>query len=270
MENKMKDPTAVKEQYSDGRNLKTRLSIHDKYSTNKLGFYPWIHQQLSLKENQRVLELGCGMGELWDNHIQQLPAGTSLILSDFSEGMVEAVRSRFSTYSGVSYEQINIEEIPYEAESFDIVIANMMLYHVPDLSKGLEEVRRVLKKEGIFYCATFGEKGIQRYLTKTLSQFGIRIDINGSFTLQNGADILRKHFPLVDRTDYEDALEITEIGDLLDYIYSMSSVGNLGNANRDELRRCFDAKKDEKGILQIPKEYGMFRSRRGDTNVSKY
>lgn len=270
MENKMKDPTAVKEQYIDGRNLKTRLSIHDKYSTNKLGFYPWIYQQLQWKENQRVLELGCGMGELWENRIQQLPSGTSLILSDFSEGMVEAIQERYSSCQGVSFEQINIEEIPYEAESFDIVIANMMLYHVPNLTKGLNEVERVLKKGGTFYCATFGENGIQHYLTDSLGRFGIHIDINGSFTLQNGADILGKHFPIVERTDYEDALWVTEIEDLINYIYSMSSVGNLGNVTREELLRCFEQKKDERGILQIPKEYGMFRCRKGGSDVSEY
>lgn len=35
------------------------------------------------------------------------------------------------------------------------VIANRMLYHVPDLNKGLSEARRVLKNGGPFYCATY-------------------------------------------------------------------------------------------------------------------
>jgi ubiquinone/menaquinone biosynthesis C-methylase UbiE len=138
----------------------------------------------------------------------------------------------------------------------------MMLYHVPDLQKGLQEVNRVLKTGGTFYCATFGENGIQGYLTNTLGGYGIHIDINGSFTLQNGADILKKHFAVVDRRDYIDALEVTETEDLLDYLYSMASIGNLGNVTRDELYRCFEASKNEKGIIHIPKEYGMFVCRK--------
>ncbi len=261
-ENRMKDAKAVKEQYSNSKNLNTRISIHEKYSVNQLGFSNWLYQQYEFNDNMRILELGCGTGDLWRNRIDQLNPGTSLILSDFSEGMVEVVRNKFSLSPRVTFEKINIEAIPYEAESFDMVIANMMLYHVPDLQKGLQEVKRVLKRGGSFYCATFGENGIQGYLTRTLGGYGIKIDINGSFTLQNGADILKNHFTEVNRKDYIDALQVTETEDLLDYIYSMASISNLGNVTRDELYRCFEACKDEKGIIHIPKEYGMFISRK--------
>ena len=44
--------------------------------------------------------------------------------------------------------------------TFEIVIANSMLYHVPEIDKALSEVRRVLKKDGVFYAATSGENGI--------------------------------------------------------------------------------------------------------------
>lgn len=257
-ENRMKDAKAVKEQYCNSTNLSTRMSIHEKYSVNKLGFGNWLYQQYEFIDNMRILELGCGTGDLWTNRVDRLGPGTSLILSDFSEGMVEGVRNKFSYNPRVSFEQINIEEIPYEEESFDMVIANMMLYHVPNLQKGLHEVRRVLKKGGSFCCATFGENGIQGCLTNTLIGYGIHIDINGSFTLQNGADILKKHFTDVKRRDYIDALEVTETEDLLDYLYSMASIGNLGNVTREEPYRCFEDSKDEKGIIHIPKEYGMF------------
>jgi SAM-dependent methyltransferase len=258
----MKDAKAVKEQYCNSANLSTRISIHEKYSVNKLGFGNWLYQQYEFKEKMRILELGCGTGELWTNRIEEFPSGTSLVMSDFSEGMVEVVRNKYASYQGVSCEQINIEAIPFEAESFDLVIANMMLYHVPNLHEGLSEVHRVLKKDGYLYCATFGENGIQKYLTHTLGKFGMHIDINGSFTLQNGAELLGKHFADVDRLDYIDALEVTETEDLLAYLDSMASIGNLGNATREELYRCFEEEKDEKGIILIPKEYGTFRCRK--------
>lgn len=262
-ENCMKDAKAVKEQYSSSTNLKTRMSIHEKYSVNQLGFGNWLYQQYEIEDGMRILELGCGTGDLWTNHIGSLKPGASLILSDYSEGMVEVVRNKFSSNQRVSFEQINIEEIPYEDESFDMIIANMMLYHVPDLQKGLGEVYRVLRKSGSFYCATFGENGIQQYLTRSLSNYGVRIDISGNFTLQNGADILGKYFTEVDRRDYADALRVTETEDLLDYLYSMTSIGYLGNITREELYHIFESEKDEKGIIHIPKEYGMFVCKRG-------
>ena len=257
-DNRMNNKEAVKEQYSDSRNLNTRMSIHEKYSVNKQGFGNWIYGQYQLRDNMRILELGCGTGDMWTGRIDQLKPGSSLVLADFSEGMVKEVRTKFSADPQVSFEQINIEEIPYEAESFDAVIANMMLYHVPRLHQGLAEVYRVLKKEGAFYCATFGENGIQRCLTRHLAGYGVSINVSGSFTLQNGGEILREHFSKVRRTDYMDALEVTDTQDLVEYIYSMASIGNLGNVTKDELYRCFDAAKDSRGIIHIPKEYGMF------------
>lgn len=63
-ENRMNHASAVKEQYSDSNNLNTRMSIHEKYSVNKLGFGNWLYQQYQLKDSMRILELGCGTGDL--------------------------------------------------------------------------------------------------------------------------------------------------------------------------------------------------------------
>ena len=59
--------------------------------------------------------------------------------------MVAAVKEAFAAYAQVSCDVVNIEAVPYADSSYDVVIANMMLYHVPDLHKGLSEVRRGLK-----------------------------------------------------------------------------------------------------------------------------
>lgn len=108
----------------------------------------------------RVLELGCGTGSMWVGKGDLVKKCGKLILSDFSEGMLEQTRETLKDLKGIEYQTIDIQNIPYEEHTFDIVIANMMLYHVPDLQKGLREVRRVLKEGGRFYCATFGKNGI--------------------------------------------------------------------------------------------------------------
>ena len=53
---------------------------------------------------------------------------------------------------GVKFECADIQNLPYQDASFDVVIANMMLYHVPDIARGLSEVRRVLRRDGRFFC----------------------------------------------------------------------------------------------------------------------
>lgn len=140
--------------------MKTRISIHEKYSANKQGFGNWIFEQYNISENNKVLELGCGNGVIWKDNYHKLPPDVYLILSDFSEGMLTEAKNNIIKSDTLSFQQIDIQNIPLPDNGFDIVIANMMLYHVPDLNKGLSEVRRVLKKDGTFYCATYGEHGI--------------------------------------------------------------------------------------------------------------
>jgi hypothetical protein len=71
-------------------------------------------------------------------------------------------------------------------------------------------------------------------------------------------EILSKEFSSVDRFDYIDCFEITGTNDLLDYIFSLSSIAGAKGLDRDELFNFFEKQKNESGIIRIPKEYGMF------------
>ena len=62
------DKKVVEKQYATSANLNTRISIHDKYSTNKQGFGNWIYSHYEIENGTRVLELGCGTGSMWKGH----------------------------------------------------------------------------------------------------------------------------------------------------------------------------------------------------------
>lgn len=254
---KINDTSVVKQQYATANNLNTRISIHDKYSINKIGFGNWIFSNYKIDKGMNVLELGCGTGDMWNNRESVINTCAKLILSDFSEGMVATTKDNIGNYDNLEYRVIDIQDIPYENETFDIVIANMMLYHVPDIDKGLAEVRRVLKKSGYFYCATYGEHGIIEYLSKILSKYGVEDNINKNFTLQNGYEILSKNFSKVEKLEYLDSLAVTNVDDMVEYIYSLSGMTSLNNVPKPIIK---DILKNNliNGVLNVPKEYGMF------------
>ena len=249
----------VKQQYANANNLNTRISIHDKYSTNKMGFGNWIVSNYRIDKGMKVLELGCGTGDMWKNREGLIKLCSKLILSDFSEGMLSTTKNNIGECNNVDYKVIDIQEIPFENETFDVVIANMMLYHVPDIDKGLAEVRRVLKRGGLFYCATYGEHGIIEYLSKILSAYGVEDNINKNFTLQNGYEILSKTFSRVEKLGYIDSLAVTNIDDMVEYIYSLSSMTSLNSVPRQVIKEIL-IDNTTNGILNVPKEYGMFIS----------
>ena len=254
---KINDMSVVKQQYATANNLNTRISIHEKYSTNKMGFGNWIMSNYRIGKGMKVLELGCGTGNMWKNRETLISNCSKLILSDFSEGMIAAAKENVGNYDTIEYKVLDIQEIPYENETFDIVIANMMLYHVPDIHKGLTEVRRVLKKDGTFYCATYGEHGIIEYLSKLLAAYGVEDNINKNFTLQNGYEILSKSFSKVEKIEYVDSLAVTNIDDMVNYIYSLPSMTSLSNIPKHIIKTTL-MQNLTNGILNVPKEYGMF------------
>ena len=251
------DKTVVEKQYTTSTNLNTRISIHDKYSTNKQGFGNWIFSHYEIDDGARVLELGCGTGSMWKGHEALIKKCSQLVLSDFSDAMVETTKNNVGVHPNITYRSIDIQNIPYDASTFDAVIANMMLYHVPDLSKAHAEVRRVLKPTGKFYCATYGEHGIVEYLSKLLGEYGVEDNVNKNFTLQNGAEILSPVFKNVEKKIYEDSLAVTNIADLVDYIYSLSSMSSLSNVPREKIQTLLQSHMLN-GVLTVPKEYGMF------------
>lgn len=248
----------MKSQYKDSSKLNTRISLHNKYSVNKTGFGNWILSNYRIEKGMRILELGCGTGDMWQGHQDMLGEASELVLTDFSEGMLQATRKNLGETQNITYKVVDIQQIPFADASFDIVIANMMLYHVADIEKALSEVKRVLKSKGTFYCATYGERGIiMQHVADLLKDVSMRAGLNKRFTLQNGRELLENYFSQVFRLDYEDALEITDVEDLLDYVCSSPSMANLEYFDRAAAKKILEGNMVD-GVLFIPKEQGMF------------
>lgn len=256
----LNNQSAVKAQYASSDNLSTRISIHTKYSTNKQGFGNWIAAHYPVCTGMSLLEFGCGTGAAWLNQSKIVDACSKIILTDFSEGMLAKAKDTLKQYPNIDYAVVDIQNIPYADQSFDLVIANMMLYHVPDIPRALSEVRRVLRKGGVFCCATYGENGIMEYLAELFRKYDVAKEANHTFTLQNGKKQLQTYFDVVERYDYEDSLEVTDVNDLADYISSLSGMSLLRTLPRETIIKVLNTATVD-GVLKVPKEYGLFLSR---------
>lgn len=253
----------VKEQYADDKNLLTRIKLHEKHSTNHYGFPNWLFDQYQFTDNCRILELGCGTGTFWETRINNLPCGSHIVLSDFLDNMVNNVWRKYSKYPNVLVQRIDIQDIPFPSDSFDFVIANHMLYHVPDLSKAISEVYRILKPKGIFYCTTNGTEGMSEYLHNALKQFNPAIDAfreRYSFSLQNGYSVLVKYFDNIKLIEYIDSLRVTETQDLINWIESTITINDFSKNGLVGLYDYFEDIRREKGSIDIPKQSGIFIS----------
>ena len=251
------DSEAVKEQYSTSKGLDIRIAFHDKYSTNKQGYGSWLVSNYDIRKGMSVLEVGCGTGVLWRGHDDLIARCGLLMFTDLSEGMLSVARENIGERKNVAYALADIQGIPFDDDSFDVVIANSMLYHVPNIENGTHEVRRVLKNGGVFYCATYGEHNFTDVLASWFELDGESFKPNHNFTMQNGEQILKTAFSNVEAKFYEDSLHISNIDDLIDYLRSLVSLKAISDLPSDRIHEIL-TRHSCNGAIDLPKEYGMF------------
>lgn len=254
------EETNIIEQYKNAKNLNDRISLHEKYSTNKQGWFNWLFYQIDFSRVNRLLELGCGNGKLWQENRIEL-RNREIFLSDISEGMVEEVRNKLG--SDFNCIVADAEKIPFKDSYFDTIIANHVLFYLNDLNLGLKEIDRVLKSDGILYCSTYG-KNHMKEITEIVQSFDSRINLSNHslydiFGLENGEDILSKYFSNIQRMDYQDSLEITESKPLIDYI--MSCHGNQNEILGPRLNEFIEYIEEllkKNGKIVVTKQAGLF------------
>ena len=252
------------DQYKDSSNLDARVEIHRRFSTNPYGWFNWVFDTLlKLPAKAKILELGSGPAYLWKECSNRIPAGWDIALSDLSSGMVDAAwRNLVVTGRNFKFKEIDAQSIPFEDETFDMVIANFMLYHVPDRPKAIAEIKRVLKPGGHLIAATVGDHHLQEmmevlrkvHISKTWESYA------NPFTLESGLEQLKPFFPNVTMSRYEDNLQVTEIEPMMAYVRSSLRAADL---SEDELAKVrVDLKNDlkEKGKIFITKDSGLFEA----------
>lgn len=241
----------MKNQYGTTSKLLGRIALHEKYSRNRQPFYEWIRGNLPLKPGTRVLELGCGTGALWRE--TTLPEETRLTLIDQSEAMIQAAKESTRHLPEVTALTADARELPFADASFDLVIASMVLHFIPETEQAVRECRRVLKPGGTFCAVTMGERGHNQALAEMLN---VPWQGYSYFTLENGEKMLRRAFASVRMVPREDALDVTDLRDIVAYLRTLPwpclkkwSDEALLDALNPHMRG---------GVLSLPKAYGMF------------
>jgi len=254
------EETNIIEQYKNAKNLNDRICLHEKYSTNSQGWFNWLFEKIDFSKVNRLLELGCGNGKLWQENKIDL-RNREIFLSDISEGMVEEVRNKLG--SDFNCIVADAEKIPFKDAYFDSIIANHVLFYLNDLNQGLKEISRVLKPKGVLYCSTYGSNHMKE-ITDIVQSFDSRINLSNHslydvFGLENGESILKQYFTSVQRMDYQDSLEITESKPLIDYI--MSCHGNQNEIlgpRLSEFKEYIEELLQNDGKIVVTKQAGLF------------
>lgn len=97
------------------------------------------------KDNMRLLEAGVGSGK----NIEYYPDNIKIYAIDFSPKMIQEAEKKAKKYNReVKLLEMDIQDLNFEDNNFDLIVTSCVFCSVPDPVKGLKELKRVLKKDG--------------------------------------------------------------------------------------------------------------------------
>lgn len=258
----------IVDQYKNSSNTKIRISLHKEFKTNPEGWFEWNYKQYNLSSTTKVLELGCGNGELWNVNQKNLPTGISILLSDVSIGMLKDAKDNLNGVKGnFRFMQFDCHKIPLQNEIFNVVIANHVVFYLKERDKFYKEVTRVLKDDGYFYCSAYAKEHMKE-ITNLVKEFDPNIslsevDLYEIFGLENGETELSSYFPSVELFIYEDYLLVDKAEALLDYILSCHGNQHEHLKNRYVEFKDFLTKRiQQNGFIKITKKAGVFKCKK--------
>jgi ubiquinone/menaquinone biosynthesis C-methylase UbiE len=135
------DPTAPA-QYDGWARVYDRL--WRRYMNQTL---PVIRQTAAVTDDERVLDLACGTGELL-YRIAQRPPQAELVGVDLASGMVDRARQKLSGTPRAQVQQADGHDLPFADNAFDAILCANTFHYFTHPSVVLAEGRRVLRPEG--------------------------------------------------------------------------------------------------------------------------
>ena len=137
------DPEAVREFERAGWN-RAAAAYEQSFATATRQFIEPLLDAAGIASGTKVLDLCCGPGFVG---AQAQTRGAIVSGLDFSSAMLAEARARFST---ITFDRGDAEAPPYPDASFDAVVSNFGIHHVPRPALALTEVRRILRPGGKF------------------------------------------------------------------------------------------------------------------------
>jgi ubiquinone/menaquinone biosynthesis C-methylase UbiE len=254
-------------QYSSSKKYEARVYLSRKFKTNPKSKYEWIFDHFPKRENLNILELGCGTGLFWLANRNNIVKSWSIILSDYSEGMLETTRNSLSRLNyNFNYEIIDAESIQYPDNTFDIILANNMLYHIQNRGIAIKNIKRTLKDDGVFIASTMGKNDIyelHNHLYAFLESKNNRFRFKElAFSLGNGMEQLTKYFKNVVMEKYENQLMINEADAIVRYYLSFNGIYDniviLPEEYINDFRIYLQDILDKEDVITTTKDEGIF------------
>jgi SAM-dependent methyltransferase len=225
----LNDQTYVRNQYRTQDNLQVRIQTHERYSQPKVDLPRWIVEQIPWDGTERVVDVGCGTGAYTEAAQQR---SRYYVAADLSMGMLRAL-----PFPNLPRVNLDAQSLPLADNSADVILANFMLYHVPDIERAVADFARVLRPGGRLLAATNSDHtmseipalGAVAAHRLGLPDLPMLPQTRLTFNLENGLSPLARYFRQVTRHDLPGTLVFPSAEPVIAYLTSISErvIANL-------------------------------------------
>jgi ubiquinone/menaquinone biosynthesis C-methylase UbiE len=203
---RLDDPEFVRREYSSGEAHAVRMQMFEELREGPHADDIAINAVAEVAP-ARVVEVGCGDGAFAVRVASEL--GCEVVSLDLSARAVALARKR-----GANASIGDVQNLLFASGTFDCAVAKWMLYHVPDLDRGISELARVLRPGGRLVAVTLSEET----LPELWRMLGDSSQSEVSFSRENGQELLLRHFSRVERHDIDNVLVFRCADELRRYV----------------------------------------------------
>ena len=218
----------IRAQYTTDISLRIREETHEQYTIPKINFVEWVLNCIQWQGDEYVLDVGSGPGK-FAPALYEISPDIQYWGIDYLPGMLKnhPLQDRLSV--------ADAQDLPFPEQSFDVVMANHMLYYVNDIDRALREFKRILKPGGILMVSTNSAntmRELQIHMRRAIvlltpsgaSKVPAPVTESDMFNLENGLCQLSRQFYSVVRYDLPSTLVFPSIQPVMAFLESVRSL----------------------------------------------
>lgn len=240
----------------------------------------WMLAPVDPRAVYAALDAGCGNGTRTAALRRRLAPHALVAAVDLDRDAARATGS----FAGVDAARADISRLPHPDGSFDLVVAGHVLYFPSNLTGWLREIRRVMSPSGMLLTSTNSDRSGRRLLDlhadacrgagkEAMAARALAPTARHRFTLENGADQLRRVFADVTVRRRDDPLVFDSVAQALAVyragLFARGAPARMSPADRERLaaaltphmRASLAAAADAQGRIVIPRRSGCFTAR---------
>jgi len=160
-----KEQVAVSDEYGQNDPYNVENNINKPFQKRRIDITLEFLSKC-VNKNSKVLDLGCGEGHI-TNEFSKYVYSENIFACDYS---ISAIKKAKNNFPGIDFCVSDVYSLPYKNNIFDVVVCNNIFEHLENPLLALEEIKRIMKKQGYLIISTPSRYRFENFLRLVLGK----------------------------------------------------------------------------------------------------